>query len=500
MSRAVAMAPSARDTRLARYFLLIVFAYFAAHTVVRTVLGGSFEVDEAEMLVLGQDFRLGYGPQLPLYNWMQAAFFKIFGVSTFAIASLKNLLNFATYALLFCALRVAFPLRLAILGTVSLMLLPNVVWEAQRAGTHSTAMAVAIFGFLGAFLRLLRGGGGWRDHAMLGVWLGLGALSKYNFWFFALPLFLSALSFAPLRARLMSWRLVVSGVIAAAMIAAPAWWFIRNAHAALASTQKFYAQDIAGIANPRLEGLAEFGANLVGGMLFVILFALFLRFPRGAVPGAVPGMVTEADERLVSRMMLRAFWISAAALLAGLLAAGVSDVQGRWLLPAFFLCTPVLIIEAGRHAARWKHRVVYGFVIFLGLAALAAMADIRLRGAGNDSMRVDVLADELDKLLPGRPVVISGFYFTGNLKYHRPDWTVLPPQPAGTGALDSDTLVLIEPGDDQWIAGVLAGYGVTLPDLNAAMTRGQIIVPYRFEDVETATVRYAIIRLPDPQG
>ncbi len=71
--------------------MLLIAAYFAAQTALRTALGGSFEVDEAEMIVMAQDFQLGYGPQLPLYNWLQAAAFRLFGVGTLARAALKHL-------------------------------------------------------------------------------------------------------------------------------------------------------------------------------------------------------------------------------------------------------------------------------------------------------------------------------------------------------------------------------------------------------------------------
>lgn len=140
------------ETRMARVFTLLIALYFVAHTVLRTALGGSFEVDEAEMLVMAQKFQLGYGPQLPLYNWMQTAAFKVFGTGTFAITALKNALLFATYALMFVGLRRVLPLRLAVVGTLSLLLLPNLSWEGQRAGSHTIAMLAAMsVGDMGGF-------------------------------------------------------------------------------------------------------------------------------------------------------------------------------------------------------------------------------------------------------------------------------------------------------------------------------------------------------------
>lgn len=75
--------------------------YFALQLAARVWASGSVELDEAEQLIWTQHLRLGYGPQPPLYTWVQWAFFEVFGVSVFALALLKNLLLLGTYSFTF---------------------------------------------------------------------------------------------------------------------------------------------------------------------------------------------------------------------------------------------------------------------------------------------------------------------------------------------------------------------------------------------------------------
>ena len=79
-------------------FLGVIAAYFGLQVVLRLTLGSSLELDEAEQMVLGQRLQAGYTGQPPLYTWLQIGFFAIFGQGVLALALLKNLLLFLTYA------------------------------------------------------------------------------------------------------------------------------------------------------------------------------------------------------------------------------------------------------------------------------------------------------------------------------------------------------------------------------------------------------------------
>lgn len=476
------------DAGHARQFLLILAAYFIAQAVLRTSLGGTFEVDEAEMFVMAQDFRLGYGPQLPLYNWMQAAFFAVFGAGTFAVAALKNLLLFATYALTFAGLRAVLPLRLAVIGTLALLLLPNLSWEGQRAGSHSIAMYAAMGGTLAMFARILRGGTG-RDFWFLGLALGLGGLAKYNFWLFPVPLYLAALTVAEFRPAMRDRRFLWAAALAGLIVAAPYAWMVQHPEQVLSSTWKFYDDDPQVAPYLWMEGLAEMGEVSLAAFALLILVLATVRAPFGR------RFLAWGHAPRLGLLLLRAAGIVAAMIVVAIVAGGVSDVEARWLVPVYVPAAVGVLVWAMQAASPRLTRNFLRFTGGLALLILLAMADIRLRGAGSDSLKVDVLADRLEQIVPPGTVVLAEFYYGGNLKYQRPDWRVLPSLPGrGLDPFPAAVLLVDPPARDDAIAVRLAQQGAKAGPWR--ISRGSITVPYRFEAVKTRDVPYAIVTRP----
>src|SRR3989338_934452 len=82
-------------------FIFLVFAYFTLQVTVRTFISGSLEFDEAEQVLFSQQLSLGYGPQPPLYEWLQKIFFTVFGLNVFSLSLFKNILFVTIYIFLF---------------------------------------------------------------------------------------------------------------------------------------------------------------------------------------------------------------------------------------------------------------------------------------------------------------------------------------------------------------------------------------------------------------
>ena len=83
--------PSSLD-RLAAAMPLIIGVYFAVQVAVRVFISPSLGKDEAEQVLLAQEWAWGYGSQPPLYTWMAILLFRVFGEGVLALALLKNLL------------------------------------------------------------------------------------------------------------------------------------------------------------------------------------------------------------------------------------------------------------------------------------------------------------------------------------------------------------------------------------------------------------------------
>jgi 4-amino-4-deoxy-L-arabinose transferase-like glycosyltransferase len=81
-----------------RHLFVFLAGYFFLQLLSRVLISDSANLDEAEQLILTQRIRWGYAAQPPLYTWLQALFFTVFGINIFALALLKNSLLFTTYA------------------------------------------------------------------------------------------------------------------------------------------------------------------------------------------------------------------------------------------------------------------------------------------------------------------------------------------------------------------------------------------------------------------
>ena len=59
----------------------MILGYFLFQALYRRLLGGGLLIDEAQMLLWSREPLGGYGPQPPLYSWLQFAAFRSFPTS-----------------------------------------------------------------------------------------------------------------------------------------------------------------------------------------------------------------------------------------------------------------------------------------------------------------------------------------------------------------------------------------------------------------------------------
>jgi len=474
------------DRRTALLFLAALAAYFAAQVILRVLLGGSLEGDEAEMVVLARDWHFTFGSQPPLYNWYQTLVFDLVGVSTLGVVLAKNLMLCATYALMFLALRPGAGTRLAVVGALSLGLIPNLAWWAQRTGSHSVALAMMTAATVGVALHLIRRPGT-GAYLLLGLVMGLGGLSKPNYWIVPPALLLAALSLADLRPVLRDRRLWLSAGLALAVIAVPYAVMLAEPLATFSDVWEFRKGAGADTATIWLQGLGHLaGSTLVELLPAGLAIGLALAFG-GRAMRRVP------RPRVEERLLLRAALIGFGLVALVVVLTDISLVRARWMLPLFMLGLPPLFMALFRDAGG---RAFRGFLI--GLAALAlliltAIAVTRLRGAGSDSLRVDLLAASIERQVPDTPPLIGPHYYTGNLLLHRPEWQAFPPFP--THRLDhpaGSVLVILETDRPREALRALQEHGYPSDVPPAPTLIGEAVLPYRFSKGETRTVRFAL--------
>ena len=480
----------ARATRL---FLAVVLGYFAAQVVLRLVLGGALETDEAEMLVMTPGLRLGYGPQLPLYNWSQVLLFELFGRNLFALSLLKNLLLAATYLFMFAAFRAWMPAGRAALLALSIYLIPDLAWEAERATTHSNMLIATSAATLAAFSLAARRPGPVAGLA-LGLALGAGGLAKYNFWLVPGTLALAAASLPALRGRVFARAHLLALPVAAAILVAPMGWILANRDLALSSTDKL--QMAAGGGGEGLQGLGE----LVAG------FALLLALP-ALVAGAMrllsrgqpaPARAPGTDEALLRRWLLRAAALGALALALAVPAAGIGHVTPRWLLPVVFLAVPGLFLAVLPGSAPRARRVYAGLLLLLALGVFAGLAWDRYKPEARRDLRFEGLPALIEPLAPqpGTPVVAE-FYTAGNLARLRADWRIAPYLPFAAREFGGGpVLFLFREKLPRDLRAALAQAGWPAGTEAQVLAEGAFALPYGQGGDRSLPMRYILALVP----
>ncbi|WP_417279246.1 ArnT family glycosyltransferase [Celeribacter sp.] len=435
--------PSARlshpaDThRITRLFFVVITAYFLAQLALRLILGGALETDEAEMLLMTPGLRWGYGPQLPLYNWLQTVLFALFGETLFALSLLKNLLLWATYACLFLGLRAFVPARVAALTAVSLFLIPDIAWEAQRATTHSNMLLATISASFAAYLWALKTGQ-WRHWVLFGVALGLGGIAKYNFWAIPAGLLLATLSLAQTR-RMLTRRALIAPLIALVIVAGPYLWMANNPDLSLSSVGKM---DMSGDA----KQIIPEGASLyIQGVLILTLLPALVAGVLWTFSRKTKAVLGSAEgSHIVTTLFLRTFVILGIAGLILVWLADVGHITPRWLLP---IVLPLVIGVFLRLTPRMGRRSAIGYSATLAVLAVLVITGLSLdrykEGARRD-LDFAPLATQIEEMhLPQNTLIVADFYVGGNLARIRPNWIIRSDLPASARSETTEHILLI---------------------------------------------------------
>ncbi len=380
-------------------------AYVLAQMIVRVLTGPSLELDEAEALVFGQRLAWGYGPQPPLYFWLQWAFLQVLGETVLALAALKAVLLGATLVLTFELMRRAVATAVAGAATLSLSLLPQVAWESQRALTNSVlALALAVAAAL-LFLRMLERGRR-RDHLAWGAVAALAVLGKVNVAAWLLGLLLAAALRPDWRRRLRPLRLALAAAAAAVVLAGPVAWMLANPDLATDSVGKFAieADTLAGARGLGALALAALSFNALG------LLAVGLAWAQGRARGTRPGAPSEVA------LLATAVGVSLALVAAGVLASGTTEVRDRWLLPLSWALVPAAVAWVWPALTDRARRTIAGVAASLWIVVAAALpyaslVDPGYRGSDWTGMEAALRAEGAGSL----PVVAADTWAAGNL-------------------------------------------------------------------------------------
>lgn len=421
--RAVAARPATAGWPFAVVLVLAIFAGL------RMVYAGCVEPDEADLILFGQQLAWGYSEQPPLYSWLCAAAFELFGTGVAALVAVRTLVLATTVGLLYATARIAVPdRRLAILATFSVLLVPSLAWHSLTYLTHSILAFLAGVAALHACLRIVRDGQT-RDYVYLGIACAAGVLSKYNFALFAFALLLAGMSLAPSRRRLLDLRMGLTIATFAILVAPHAWWVFEHREIIRAELLVKVTHDRNRDADRIVRSLIGIKEIVQNGLLAAgpLALAVWLVFRRGSSEET-------ASIAPFARIFLGRFLLLAVGLLfAMVLANGWDRFHERWLMP-FTLVLPLwLFARIDPDAIRPKQIRIYSILLAVLALSYGGVRTIQVsffldRTGGLYPLRLDFteLAKAIEAEAGSRPLILTKQREVGgNLRLAMPGARVL---------------------------------------------------------------------------
>jgi hypothetical protein len=407
-------------------FYACVALYYALHVLIRTLVSDSLELDEAEQVFFSQWLLLGYGPEPPLYTWLQIGVNKMFWAGVFSLSLLKNLLLFLTLAFVFESGRILLKSSwTAALAAASLFFLPQIVWESQRDLTHSVLVTTMAAAAVLVSIQLARRPGTW-SYIAVGLVFGLGLLAKYNFVILAVILLLLLACRKETRQLFRDRRmLLVPGLML--LVSGPYYaWFLLNLDVSTGSVHKFGL----GQAGWPWEGLYSLAEAAVAFLtpLWAIFLAVFL--PGRQIKPPWRAARTHAAPRILHSYFL----LLAAVFVLGVLFFQLTEFKSRWMQPLLFIFPVYLfsLLDLKRLGQR-SVRIWLGAVLAVAGLVLILIPGRVVLGPSLDyithfNMPYKGLAKHLQEQgLDSSLILTRGSRLGGNLGLHLPRARILDP-------------------------------------------------------------------------
>ncbi len=324
---------TAREPGFGLFFILVL-----ALTVVRLV-GQHFsvvdlDVDEAQYWDWSRELAFGYFSKPPLIAWANAASGLVCGDSIPCIRAPSPIFYLGTSLLIYATADLIYGRTVAFWAGISAAIAIGVSFSARIMTTDVLLLffwALALY----AYVRLLRNGGiGWA--LLLGVALGLGALSKYAIAYFGVGMVLAAFISREARALWRDPRIWLALAIALLIFSPNLIWNIEHgfptAKATVAYTQGGRSQLHLG------DALEFFAAQfaVAGPITFFVLLVLIARFGAREVSRddrlillfAIPPLLVVLVNAAISGHS-NANW-AATALISAFIVTAAYMVRGGW--------------------------------------------------------------------------------------------------------------------------------------------------------------------------
>ena len=395
-----------------------IFIYSMLQVILRVVISDSLLPDEAEQIIYAQrGFEWGYGSEPPLYTWIQLIFLYLIPHKILALSLCKHLFLMTAYLFVFLAAKKVVDDDLfAVAITCSLFFMPVIVYEAQRDLSHSVLLLTMCAITLYLFLELIANPH-MKIYIFIGVCVGLGCLTKYNYILFISVLIISWLCDRNFRRVFFAKRTILSIVIALIIVCGHLLWaykFLGDAN----FTRKIETVE-------EFSFIASFGRTLITFFSFTAIFlgAFVVFFPQELLRSSQAKWNKFLCFHLASLVVL--FVI--------VFVFQLYKIKTRWYLP-FFFCLPLYafpLIQKEQIQRKLKYyiaaaisvAIVIMFALFLRIAFPDITGKYKRLHLPMRSMANFFTQQQYDRFL----IIVENRSMAGTLQLYMPNSIVVTP-------------------------------------------------------------------------
>lgn len=365
----------------------------------------SLELEDAEQAYYSQWWRLGYDDQPPLYTWLQIVLNAPFGLSKFSLALLRGILfSSVLLALYQLGKKLMKDPERAQWVVLSSALLPVFADFAFRRLSHTLLLCLVVLLTTFVLARLVeRKSPG--NYLGLGLCLGIGMLTKYNFALFVFALALSGLVSKEMGRVVFNPKILLALATGLLLFTPHALWLLSQGNLDTIGQQL----------------TLKMGGERTGIPILGPLWKSFLALVQMAWP-----MILVSAVLLVKKLYPRKhgerswffylFLCQLGVLLLFFVTANVKQVESRWLLP---LLLPYLVLWTASFGPLLPKLKRWGLVLFIGILAFQVLRSPveQILGVPSDNQfDYAPLSERLKDQFPSETWVVPNVTYGGQLR------------------------------------------------------------------------------------
>lgn len=391
-----------------------VLAVLSAVAIVAiSFMKAAMELEDAEQAYYSQWWRWGYDDQPPLYTWLQLLVNSIFGVSKFSFSFLRALLFSSTLIVLYRFGRIYLKRKqLALLALLLLVLVPSFVDFTFRRLSHTTLLLLTVVTTFIVLTRLIRVKS-ILNYTLLGAIVGLGILTKYNYFLFLAAIFMLVFFDNEFRKVLLNWKIIISLLVTAIIVFPHVMWLVNHNEYVSELTRSVAIKTLKSkegvfILSPLLAFVASF-FKLILPLLVVVVTLILIKKIKWV-------NVNKTD------WLVKLFWIQVVVLAMTFTVLNIQKVETRWLLPLFF---PFVILLLSKlkidDNPKFTKPFYYCFLAVLLIQTLRTPVEKMLRIPSSVHFGFYSISDKLNIKYKNNTWVLPNVTYAGNIRILNPD-------------------------------------------------------------------------------